>query len=105
MDTRARAVQAQPTPPNAGTKHLGSHDLAGTRLEHRLTAAMIGHERGRAGGLDSRWRSPLKDETWPALAGFFLEHAHHHHSGKLTRSRSRSFRCYVSGKVRSLPQT
>src|SRR5215207_7477156 len=22
MDTRARAVQAQPTPPNAGTKHL-----------------------------------------------------------------------------------
>src|SRR3954470_16162854 len=23
MDTRARAVQAQPAPPNAGTKHLG----------------------------------------------------------------------------------
>src|SRR5215217_8117860 len=60
---------------------------------------MIGHERGRAGGLDSRWRPPLKDETWPALAGFFLEHAHHHHSGKLTRSRSRSFRCYISGNV------
>src|SRR5689334_4060924 len=39
MDTRARAVQAQPAPPNAGTKHLAG----GQPMDTPVHAATLGH--------------------------------------------------------------
>src|SRR4051812_3750402 len=68
MDTRARAVQARPAPPNAGTKHracpaVGWADFQRVLGQHRYEVAdpVVSREAGEQGDADVHHTLGLRD--------------------------------------------
>jgi RNA polymerase sigma-70 factor, ECF subfamily len=59
MDTRARAVQAQPAPPNAGTKHLGDGERADDLVQETLLRALEKWDRFEPGTNLQAWAFTL----------------------------------------------